>query len=310
MAVGGSPTSTGGIGLFNVTGGTGTVTGELRVWSTGGDLPAGSRINHSAGTLSVGAINTAGNPARYNWTGGTLEITNSNMTIGSGGPLGTSLNLDAARTLRITGNSNALLVPSSGTLSFSGGKLDLTDKKLVTAEAVGTWNGSNYTGVTGLVAEGRNGGIWDGTAITTSMPDATGGTGYTSLGVATGAEVRGLGPTDTDVWGGVTVAGSDTLVMYTYGGDANLSGAVDIDDYGQIDFNVSLGGILPGWYNGDFDYSGSVDIDDYGVIDFVFAIQGAPFPTGGGVSISAVPEPGSLSLLTIGAASLLRRRRR
>jgi hypothetical protein len=99
--------------------------------------------------------------------------------------------------------------------------------------------------------------------------------------------------------------------MYTYGGDANLSGNVDIDDYGQIDFNSAIGGILPGWFNGDFDYNGSVDIDDYGIIDFVIGIQGAPFPTSlaATLGVASVPEPVSLVHLLAGVL-LLRRRRR
>ena len=66
------------------------------------------------------------------------------------------------------------------------------------------------------------------------------------------------------------------LVKYTYGGDANLSGQLDVDDYGQIDFNSSTGGSMAGYFNGDFDYNGILDVDDYGIIDFGFDIQGAP----------------------------------
>ena len=81
----------------------------------------------------------------------------------------------------------------------------------------------------------------------------------------------------TAVWAGQTVTGSDALVMYTYGGDANLDGKIDVDDYGRIDFNVGLGN--SGWFNGDFNYDGKINVDDYGIIDFNVGIQGAPFFT-------------------------------
>jgi hypothetical protein len=233
--------------------------------------------------------------------GGNLEIDNSQymaaLTVGSGGGV----------TLSQSGGNRSMRVNA---LSLSG-KLDLKDNKLVTPMSIGSHNGSNYTGVTGLIESGRNGGVWDSAAgITTSMTDATSGTGYNMIGVATGTEARGIGATDTDLWGGRTVVGTDTLVMFTFGGDANLTGNVDVDDYGQIDFNASTGGVLTGWFNGDFDYNGFQDVDDYGVIDFVINIQNQVFPTGGGIEIAAVPEPTSVSLLALGAAAMLRRRRR
>jgi hypothetical protein len=188
-------------------------------------------------------------------------------------------------------------------------KVDITDDKwIVRSMDVGSWNGSNYTSVSGMIESGRNGGMWDGNGIVTSMTDATSGSGYTGIGIARASEVKGIGPLDTDIWGGQTVTGTDALFMYTYGGDANLSGFVDIDDYGQIDFNAAIGGILDGWFNGDFDYSGAVDIDDYGIIDFVVGIQGAPFPTSGVLrSAIAVPEPAACGFA--GLATLLLRRR-
>jgi len=89
-------------------------------------------------------------------------------------------------------------------------------------------------------------------------------------------QARDLHLGDTELFGNETVDGTSVLVKYTYGGDANLSGSVDADDYGQIDFNALLGGTLTGWFNGDFDFSGSTDADDYGIIDFVIGIQGPP----------------------------------
>ena len=107
--------------------------------------------------------------------------------------------------------------------------------------------------------------------------------------------------------------------MYTYGGDTNLDGKPDADDYGTIDFNVLLPGVIDQYYNGDFNYDGVVNADDYGVIDFNILAQGAAFDTGaatvgdgstGLAGVTAVPEPAGLSVVALGAMSLLGRRRR
>jgi hypothetical protein len=186
------------------------------------------------------------------------------------------------------------------TLSISGtAKLDLTDNKLiVTAASTGSWNGSTYTGIAGLIRSGRNGGAWTGAGIVTSQPSATSGS-FTSIGIATAAQAKGIAATATATWAGQTVTGTDTLVMYTYGGDTNLDGKINVDDYGHIDSSIPIG--VAGWFNGDFNYDGKINVDDYGIIDFNIGIQGAPFPTaaGGGASLglSAVPEPGLVGLL-------------
>src|SRR5204863_3802754 len=99
----------------------------------------------------------------------------------------------------------------------------------------------------------------------------------TKLGIASAAQVKSIASTATALWAGQTVTGSDALVMYTYAGDANLDGKINVDDYGRIDFNVSLG--TKGWFNGDFNDDGKINVDDYGIIDFNIGIQGPPFPT-------------------------------
>ena len=114
--------------------------------------------------------------------------------------------------------------------------------------------------------------------------------------------------------------------MYTYGGDANLDGKINVDDYIKIDSGISAG--LTGWANGDFNYDGKVNIDDYTtVIDANIGTQGAPFPDASGIGsatamslsvmsdagaaggVSAVPEPGML-IAPLAGALMLRRRRR
>src|SRR5207253_7328632 len=118
---------------------------------------------------------------------------------------------------------------------------------------------------------------------------------FTSIGIATASQVKSIAATATSTWAGQTVTGSDTLVMYTYGGDANLDGKINVDDYGHIDSSIPIG--LSGWFNGDFNYDGKINVDDYGIIDFNIGIQGAQFPSAGGASasglsgVSAVPEP-------------------
>jgi hypothetical protein len=115
---------------------------------------------------------------------------------------------------------------------------------IVPGADVGSWDGLAYTGVTGLVASGD---------YFSSMTSGT----FTMLGV---------GPAAT---------AGDVHVMYTYGGDANLDGKINVDDYGRIDFNASLAGAC-GWANGDFNYDGKINVDDYGIIDFNVGIQGPP----------------------------------
>jgi hypothetical protein len=106
--------------------------------------------------------------------------------------------------------------------------------------------------------------------------------------------------------------GSDTLVMYTYGGDANLDGKLNVDDYGRIDSNIGLGSV--GWFNGDFNYDGKVNVDDYGILDSNIVIQGAPFQTGAAATervarLTAVPEPSAAIVFLTLLAGAPRRRR-
>jgi hypothetical protein len=281
-------------------------------------LASGSEFRVSTGSTAVFFADVSGTS---NFTGtGTKDFeagssaltaiqTQGSTTVQSGASLSTGNirenALSVAGRMTITPGASASKL---GSLDVTG-QLDLTDNKLIVAGAdAGTWSGSSYTGVSGLVQSGRSGGAWNGHGIiTTSVSGAT--DKLHSIGIATADELGMVGQT----FGGLNLQSGDVLVMFTYGGDANLDGKINIDDYGLIDAHVGQSGSAFGWHNGDFNYDGKINIDDYGIID---ANIGAQTGTLGAASsevsgVASVPEPGFaapiLGLLAMGTQ--LRRRR-
>jgi hypothetical protein len=159
-----------------------------------------------------------------------------------------------------TGHAQSALFVNSLTITASG-RLDLSNNQLVLtyfgASPIGSWNGSIYTGITGLVTSGR---------IVSSAARGT----FTTLGVSDSS--------------------SSVVVKYTYGGDANLDGKVNVDDYVRIDSNVGLPG-TSGWSKGDFNYDGKINIDDYVIIDANIAAQGPPLGSSASAVLSQVTLP-------------------
>jgi hypothetical protein len=278
-------------GKFNVTSGS----------ADAEDVTNNGTLTHSGGVTHVQSLSGGGSSTV---SGGTLTanfIRQNSLTVTTPGVVAINASGANANTSRV----NSLTVT---------GKLDLRDNKLIVNNGtIGTLSGATYTGLTGLIQSGRNGGNWSGNGIITSQTLAT-AAGLTSIGIATAQQVKGLSTaSDTAVWAGQTVTGSQTLVMYTYAGDANLDGKLNVDDYGRVDANIGVG--TAGWYNGDFNYDGKVNVDDYGIIDSNIGIQGPPIPTGAGVElngVSTVPEPaagGVIAVVAAGCAGAGRRRR-
>jgi hypothetical protein len=303
--------------------------GEFNITRSGGTITVGANatfqinpgakvfLGGSADALSDGVnhVNVVNNSFNlFNVTSGPKNIGDlDGIGLTSVNP-GVTLTVNHARQSTLTVGGTVVVRPSAGASGVSridvltiavGGRFDLQDNKLITPSPVGTFNGTFYTDVSGLIRSGRNGGGWTGSGIVTSQSSATSGN-FTSIGVATAAQVKGVAATATATWTGQTVSGSDTLVMYTYGGDANLDGKINVDDYGKIDSSAPLG--ISGWFNGDFNYDGKINVDDYGIIDFNVGIQGAAFPTSAG--LSAVPEPASVIASTWLLSTLASRRGR
>jgi len=198
---------------------------------------------------------------------------------------GTSVNLSASATVaRLTIDGGATLtvaqngarVLRTGPITIGGtSKLNLNDNDLIVdytgASALGSWNGSAYTGVTGLIARGYNFSAWDGSGLVTTMTDAH--SGLTTLAPAEAADVLGITGNQTSVWHGQVLDATTVIVKYTYAGDVNLDGLVDASDYGTIDNYYQFPGTT-GYTNGDFNFDGVIDAGDYGLIDNSFQLQG------------------------------------
>ena len=129
-------------------------------------------------------------------------------------------------------------------------------------------------------------------------------------------------------------------MKYTYAGDANLDGSVNSLDFNALATNFGTSDNL--WFNGDFNYDGTVNSLDFNALatnfggtndfwnqgdfnydglvnslDFNFiaanfnatALPGAALPSTPALG-TLVPEPATLALATLGAALVMRRKRR
>ena len=343
--VGGSSTGPGGSGLLRVDSGAAvTIAGTLRAWAggtvhlNGGSLSAGN-VRLSGGTVASTASATLnGNGGvSIDASGGTVDVA-AGTTLSYGGVISAAgvLTKSNGGTLSLTAGQNL------GALSVNAGKMELTqghDKLLkVTSLSMNTGAGAkldlrnnmlevNYDAgaspklaINNLVNQGYAGGAWNGVGIMSSKA-ALDSTTY-SVGVIDNNDFG------YSTWMGKSVATKSVLAAYTYGGDADLNGQVNGDDYFYIDFNYPMasGGT---WDTGDFDHNGLVNGDDYFYIDFNYGLSD-PLAAAEKVALQAVafgpawlqgyeafvaqqtsvPEPGTLGLLAFGATGLLLRRRR
>jgi hypothetical protein len=221
-------------------------------------LPAGAVDGIFRVTLPAGAaIDTAGNPM-------------------SAGDVFTYLVVADGHTFVVPPGDAAYAVDQSAI--GVGATLDLKDNNLIL-------RGGDVNATAALIAAGRNGGGWNGAGIVTSIPDALPPISLTTLATAKASDALGLMNADTMLWNGQTVSASDVLIKYSYAGDANLDGKLNIDDYIRIDAGIAVGS--NGWFNGDFNFDGKLNIDDYLIIDTNIANQGPAF---GNASTLTTPD--------------------
>ena len=307
---------------------------------TGATLNNTGAFNQSSGTLTVnGAVVNSGTAAfggTQNWGPGSVFVNlagtatfNSNLNASGFGPVvvvtGGTVNFNSSQQLaRLTISSSAVIAPppdqagvyvlSTASLSVIG-TLDLTGNDLDV-------QGGTLSAISALVAQGYNGGNWNGSGITSSTA-AHNSLHLTALGTIQNNQGGLPLYTAADPFDGTIPAAGDILVKYTYYGDTNLDGKVDGSDYSRIDAaylaDRAHPGIYTGWFNGDFNSDGVVDGSDYTLIDNAFNLQGAQLTdaivdpaatfTTQIAAGSSVPEPTAAILISAAAAMLLGRQR-
>jgi hypothetical protein len=225
-------------------------------------------VNVNSGTCTFQEDSTVGND--------NLAI---NVALGATAIFNTSQHLT---NLSVTGNARfitkgTLVLVTKGISFTNNGRLNLRDNDMIYDYSVmgpmASWNGSAYTSVVGMVASGRNGGAWNGPGIMSSSATTT--SSYQTLAADEASAGLGIANGQTALFDGEVVDSTAIIVKYTYGGDNNFDGKVNILDYARIDQAINVGGIT-GLSNGDYNYDGTINILDYVIADQVIATQGTP----------------------------------
>jgi hypothetical protein len=281
-------------------------------------------FNQTGGTLNspqrIISIGEYGGSGIYNYSGGLVNAAGFVFSTQSSGGVINYLNGPDLTTgqLQLLGGGRVQLSPGNDktlrtTVLFvrdNSGVIDLSDNAMTIGGVVQPELGQTLRTI---LTRGYNGGGWNGTGMMSSAArdDAE---HRTALGHAFVSDVlQDHGGIYT--FRGQEVPGTYQIVKYTYYGDADLDGQVDISDLGRMASNWQTSGV---WSNGDFDYNGIVDVNDLGLLAANWQ-RGVGSPLGPsfsqamaqvGLPTSSVPEPSICALLFGATLSLLKRRDR
>jgi hypothetical protein len=166
----------------------------------------------------------------------------------------------ATMTAHGSGTVRALVLGGSPSIGPSS-SLDLADNAMVVR------NGSLAAVQSAIAAGSQNG--WEGLGGITSSAAAIDASAITALGYGSNALLG------RSAFAGVSgLTSNDVLIKYTYYGDADLSGAVNLDDFTLFLNGYQNAGTT--WTAGDFDYSGHVTLDDFTLFLAGYQKQGPP----------------------------------
>jgi autotransporter-associated beta strand protein len=298
---------------------TNVISGSGGFTKSGGDVLVLSNNNTYTGPtiVSSGTLRVTGSIAKSAVTvnGGTFEVPAvqkvAGLTVNAGGL--TNVNNTATPYALTVGDGTSAAspfgVPASGT---NFGKVQLNNNGMIVDVAAGG-EAAAATSVRQAVLAAYNGGAWTGNGLTSAQ--ITGANGL-ALGFGTPTEVAAA------VTGGQFLGSpadaSSIVVKATIAGDANLDKSVNFGDLLVLakNYNTPSGSY---WAKGDFNYDGAVNFGDLLILakHYNQAMPTEPIPGASAAfeadmaaAFAAVPEPGTLSLLGIGAAAMLGRRQR
>lgn len=180
----------------------------------------------------------------------------------------------------------------AGTATAPVGQLDLTDEALII----------NYTSTSPLtdVRQWLRAGLISGSGIVSSLRTTNLRLGYFDTATR-----------PTPSFGGFPIDSTSVAIGYSYAGDANMDGKVDVNDLYLLATHWLSSGY---WSDGDFNYDGTINGQDLGLlgINWQAGTNGLPISLSQaldevGLNVSMIPEP---SFLSAAAMLLLAARRR
>ena len=236
----------------------------------------------SAGTAGTGI-----------WTGAAGQVSWS--VTPTGGNPGAFLNHLYSAGVKVTVGVPAPAAQADWTIKFdsqwdSGYFARFMVEGMTAGGTVENWGGGVVVGGTQLGAtynlDANTNGAWVTRTVNVTVP-----AGYDSIALVweLGSDSAGIRGIDNVL---VTIPGAASA----HPGDANNDGFVDVGDLGILGANYGKTSGMT-WATADFTGDGAVDVGDLGILGANYG-----WPTAG-----AVPEPATLSLLALGALSLIRR---
>jgi hypothetical protein len=280
----------------------GTVIAEnLSIGDTDLSCPYQAVYHMQGGTLTITNGTTINHTGTFNQTGGTASLGNvsgnGTITLSNGSLTVATLSMPSGH---VSANGTLTFSPTSATRQTSAVAIEIGNLTVGTAGLIDLTNhdliihgGETLSQVEALIVDGIGG----TTGITSSTVADTPGT---ALGYATAGE---LGISTFD---GISVTSTDILVKYTYIGDANLDGEVNNSDFVILAHN--FGASPADWSQADFNYDGVVGPTDFGIFA-TYDDSGTGGSFGNPLAVVATPEPGSLAMLGVTSALLVRRRK-
>ena len=286
------------VGSLSLLGGTLKGAGNLTL-STGslqGILNISGTTTITAGLLTVGgASQSAG---AFTGTGSLLVSANTTLT-SDGVILGGTWTVNGTEIIRpgaiTAATSKVSSLTLAGTTNAWSGKIDLTTNKLIVEATAGNHD-TLLAQIFNQVQVGKT---------------AAGGIFSSALPAKFALAVMDNAVLNKGTFGGISVDLTSILVGAELLGDANADGHVDLSDLSTI-LN-HFGAQTTAWTSGNFDGSSTINLTDLSDVLNNFGSTNLNANLNANVSpavsaVAATPEPGSLLVLAISGALLLRRK--
>ncbi len=273
--------STGSILLDNAT----LISGNL--WISGDTTNAGGAAYLAVGPGS--SLSIAGSTKVR--TGGILESSAAVINVGS-------LDMTGGR-VQINPGGDKLLTGQTLFMNSNSGVIELRDNAMILNYAVNSPSGT----VRARITEAYSNGAWIDSGITSADADAS----QFAIGHAEASDLFTSFPV---VFLGQEIDSTTTIARFTRYGDADLDQVVNLNDFNRLAANFGLNGF---WDDGDFNYDFMVNLSDFNLLAGNFGLSASsdgPTPQDWANLAAAVPEPGTITLLALGAVGLMRRVRR